>query len=88
MQYRANLESLRMAETIVAIKLTPHHQGAAQDPSSDDTKAGAEVKYDPSLDLQLRDILSKMFSYHGSMIICFPDLPNKQVRDECLYATH
>ena len=55
-----------MAEMMKAIKLTPRDQRkhASNDSSGDDTtKDTLEVKYDPNLDLQLRDILNKLFSY-------------------------
>ena len=71
-----------MAEMIKAIKLTPHDQRkhASNDSSGDDTtKDTLEVKYDPNLDLQLRDILNKLFSYRGSIILGFPCLSDEQV---------
>ena len=77
-----------MAEMIVAIKLTPDHEDAGRYSSRDDAKSGVEVKHDPNLDIQLRDILSKMFSYQGSIVLCFPDIPNEQVSSGCLYAIH
>ena len=71
-----------MAEMIKAIKLTPRDQGkcTSKDSSSDDTtKDTSQVEYDPNLDLQLRDILSKLFSYRGSIVLGFPCLSDEQV---------
>ena len=72
-----------MADKMIkAIKLTPNNQGkcTSKDSSSGDTaKDASEVKYDPILDLQLRDILSKVFSYEGSIILGFPCLSDEQV---------
>ena len=69
---------------IKAIKLIPHDQGkcTSKYSSSDDaTKDTSDVEYDPNLDLQLRDILSKLFSYRGSIILGFPCLSDEQVSD-------
>ena len=61
---------------IKVIELAPLDQGkcTSKDSSSDDT---TEVEYD----LQLRDILSKVFSYQGSIILGFPNLSDEQVRN-------